>query len=288
MTTHSDRFLFWAPRALSMLLTAFISLFALDVFEEAHGFRQILTGLTVHLIPSFVLIVALVAAWRREWLGTAAFTVFGIFLMGAVRGPWWVKTIFFLPCFIIAGLFLANWRDRTGRFPARPGWLLGALLGLGLFHADAAANSAEIRWNELAALIVGHTVSIPLAGGAVVRGEALSVREGSLLIDIKKSAGPPSYPVGQTAIPRGSITEVRLTEHSGSGGRILGSVVGALLGSVAGAEIAVHGAHSEAAGVSAFTAAAVAGTVAGYFAGRAVDRHSRLLRIAPEPAGPDR
>jgi len=164
-------------------------------------------------------------------------------------------------------------------------WLLLAAPGLGIFPAAAATPPAEIRWNELAALIVGHHVSIPLPGGGVVEGEALSVRDDSLVLDIGKTSDPSRYPKGQFPLPRASVTEVRLAERRGTGGRILGSVVGALVGGVAGAEIAVHGTHSEAAGVSAFTATAVALTVGGYYAGRSADRHIRLLRIAPAAEG---
>lgn len=165
--------------------------------------------------------------------------------------------------------------------------LLVAASGLGIFPAIAATPPADIRWTELAALIVGYHVSIPLPGGGIVEGEALSVRDDSLVLDITKTSGPARYPKGQSPIPRASVTEVRLVERRGTGGRILGSAVGALVGVVAGAEIAVHGTHSEAAVVSTFTATAVACTVAGYYAGRSADRHARLLRIAsPVGAGP--
>jgi hypothetical protein len=156
-------------------------------------------------------------------------------------------------------------------------WFLVAV-----FPAAAATSPAEIRWNELAALVIGHRVSVPLPGGGIVEGEALSVRDGALVLDVGNTSDASRYPKGQTPIPRAAVTEVRLAERRGSGGRILGSVVGALVGIVGGAEIAVHGTRSEGPAVSTFTAVAVASTVAGYFAGRAVDRHTRVLRIAPE------
>ena len=166
-------------------------------------------------------------------------------------------------------------------------WLLLAAPSVGMFSAVAATHPSDIRWNELAALIIGHRVSIPLPGGILVEGEALSVRDDSLVLDIARTTNASRYPKGQTPIPRAAVTEVRLAERRSTGGRILGTAVGALTGVVAGAEIAVHGTHSEAAGVSAFTATAVAFTLGGYFAGRRVDRHVRLLRITPAAvAGP--
>ena len=164
---------------------------------------------------------------------------------------------------------------------ARSMWLLAVVLGCGAFCAKAASAPAEIRWNELAGLIVGHHVVIPLAGGVVVEGDALSVRADSLMLDVTKTSAAKLYPKGQASIPRTSVTEVRLMERRGSGGRVLGTVVGAVVGLVAGAEIAVHGTNSEAAGVPTFTVSAVACTVGGYYAGRSADRRSRLLRIAP-------
>lgn len=66
MITRSNRALFWAPRALCTLFIAFVSLFALDVFGEGQGFWRTLVDLMMHFIPSFVMLAALVVAWRRE------------------------------------------------------------------------------------------------------------------------------------------------------------------------------------------------------------------------------
>jgi len=175
---------------------------------------------------------------------------------------------------------------QTMRVLVTGAWLLMAASSVGMFPAAAATPPAEIRWNDLAMLIVGHRVSIPLSEG-VVEGEVLSVRDDSLVLDIGKTSNASRYPKGQTPISRAAVTEVWLAERRSTGGRILGTAVGALTGVVAGAEIAVHGTHSEAAGVSAFTATAVACTLGGYFAGRSADRHVRLLRIRPAAgAGP--
>ena len=161
-------------------------------------------------------------------------------------------------------------------------WLLLAAAGPGVFPAAAATPPSEIRWNELAPLVVGHHVSISLPGGAFVEGEALSVRDDSLVVDIGKTSRAGQYRKGQSPIPRASVTEVRVTERRSTGGRIIGTAVGGLIGMVAGGEIAAHGARSEGAAASTFTAVAVVGTVAGYFIGRSADRHTRLLRIAAE------
>ena len=172
---------------------------------------------------------------------------------------------------------------RRGGF-VRRGSLLLAMLGIGVFCAWAGSAPAEIRWNELAALIVGNEVTIPLTGGAVVAGEVLSVRDDSIMLEIRKTSDRIRYPKGQTPIPRAVVSEVRLLERRGMGGRVLGSVVGALVGIAAGVEIAIHGPNSEAAGVTTFTAVAVAGSVGGYYAGRSADRRTKVLHVAPLPA----
>jgi hypothetical protein len=121
MTQLSKRALFWTPRALSILFIAFLSLFALDAFDGHLGFWQTALALTMHLIPSFVLIAALVLAWRWEWIGAALYGAAGLLYV------WWVvslsrpvppamRLIWILmiagPAFAIAGLFLANWLKR--------------------------------------------------------------------------------------------------------------------------------------------------------------------------------
>jgi hypothetical protein len=121
MTQLSRRALFWTPRALSIVFIAFLSLFALDVFDGHFRFWQIVLALSMHLIPSFVLIAVLVLAWRWEWIGAALYAAAGLLYV------WWVvslsrpippamRLIWILtiagPAFVIAGLFLANWLKR--------------------------------------------------------------------------------------------------------------------------------------------------------------------------------
>lgn len=171
----------------------------------------------------------------------------------------------------------------------RGGWLLTALLALDFFPASSGTAPGAIRWNELAALVVGRNVLVPLVEGVVVEGEALSVRDNSLMLDIGKTSDAVHYPRALTSIPRSSVSEVRLTAYRGSGGRILGSVLGILAGLIAGAEVAIHGAHSEAAGVFTFSAVSAGCTFGAYYLGKRADRHTTRLLIAPpadDPASP--
>ena len=112
MTTLRRRTLFWTPRILAMLYIVFLSMFALDVFSEEHGFWRILVALSIHLIPAFVLIAGLILAWRWEWIGAALYAAAGVVYVAQVLEP----------IFVIAALFLANWlkhdelHPRVGHF----------------------------------------------------------------------------------------------------------------------------------------------------------------------------
>jgi hypothetical protein len=126
VTKLSKRSLFWAPRALSIVLIAFVSMFALDVFGEGHGFWNTLLALTIHLIPSLVLLVGLVLAWRWEWIGAALYAaaamLYVTWALGRPISPAiklsWILTIAG-PAFVIAALFLANWLKRGELHPGR-------------------------------------------------------------------------------------------------------------------------------------------------------------------------
>jgi hypothetical protein len=121
MSNFSKRALFWTPRALSIAFIAFLSLFALDVFDGHHSFWQMMLAFIIHQIPAFVLIAALILAWRWEWIGAALYAAAGLLYMVWVMSmsrpvPPAMRLIWILtiagPAFVIAGLFLANWLKR--------------------------------------------------------------------------------------------------------------------------------------------------------------------------------
>ena len=110
----TPRLLFWTPRILCLLFAGFISIFALDVFQENRGFWSTAIALLMHLIPTGILLIILAVSWRREWVGALLFTGLGIFYIVAFWGRFPLAT-----CFIIAGplvlvgvLFLLGWLQR--------------------------------------------------------------------------------------------------------------------------------------------------------------------------------
>ena len=113
MAQSAIRLVYWAPRVLGIAFVIFLSLFALDVFDEGLGFWQTLAALGMHLIPSFILVITLVLAWRWEWIGTAVFGAAGVlYTIWAWRHPNWVLFIAG-PLFVVAALFIMSWISRA-------------------------------------------------------------------------------------------------------------------------------------------------------------------------------
>ncbi len=113
MTPFVRGTLFWLPRVLTIGFILFISMFALDVFEEGLGFWRTIGALFMHLIPTWVLVVMLAVAWKREWVATVVLTALGALFL------WWdqkyrhnaLSAILMIagPLFLLALLFLLNW-----------------------------------------------------------------------------------------------------------------------------------------------------------------------------------
>jgi hypothetical protein len=77
--TKSISIIQWIPRILCILAILFISMFALDAFNPDYTPWQQVQALFIHLIPTWVLIVLLVVAWKWELAG-------GIVLMALALG----------------------------------------------------------------------------------------------------------------------------------------------------------------------------------------------------------
>jgi len=75
---NSIKLLHWTPRILCILAILFVSLFALDSFEEGKTIGQQLLAFAIHLIPSFVLILFLIIAWKWEKIGGIIFMLIGL------------------------------------------------------------------------------------------------------------------------------------------------------------------------------------------------------------------
>jgi hypothetical protein len=65
------------PKLLAILYICFISLFALDVFDQ----EQWMLALFMHLIPSYILIGITIIAWKYTLIGGLLFVISSIALL---------------------------------------------------------------------------------------------------------------------------------------------------------------------------------------------------------------
>ncbi len=107
----------WAPRIAAILIIFFVTLFSLDVFEMEAAPLELLAAFLIHSLPSIILIVLLVFAWRRPVVGFIAFLLAGLFFLRfVVSGQDLAHFLLFSgPLFLIAGLFYADWRWRPSQ-----------------------------------------------------------------------------------------------------------------------------------------------------------------------------
>ena len=108
--TLIGKIFYWLPRLLSIGFVLFLSVFALDVFSEYSG-MQVILPLLIHLIPSFVLLGAVLLAWKFDLVGAVMFIGFAtlyVWDVGFTR-PWsWYAGIV-APAAIVGALFFVSW-----------------------------------------------------------------------------------------------------------------------------------------------------------------------------------
>ena len=110
---HGNIYLSWALRILLILTILLWGTFSLDVFSEGYNFWETIGAFLIHNIPSFVMIIVLVIAWKHENAG-------GILLMAVVlafvifftwkRGELMMGTLILVSIpFLIGALFVLNY-----------------------------------------------------------------------------------------------------------------------------------------------------------------------------------
>jgi hypothetical protein len=145
----------------------------------------------------------------------------------------------------------------------------------------AQSKPLELKWNELSSMIAGHRVELTLPEGATIQGEAVAVREDTLVIDVQKSSGAKAYPKGSATIPRASVNLIKLERARGSAGRTLGTIGGVLTGLVVGGYTAAVATDNASTAIPLFLGMATGISIAGYYLGRAADRRVTLIRVVP-------
>ncbi|MBI1782066.1 MAG: hypothetical protein HYR66_11965 [Sphingobacteriales bacterium] len=74
----TNTILYWLPRLLAIFAIAFISSFALDAFAPGLTLWQQLGGFLMHMLPSFLLIIFLIIAWHKQFIGGILFILTGL------------------------------------------------------------------------------------------------------------------------------------------------------------------------------------------------------------------
>jgi sterol desaturase/sphingolipid hydroxylase (fatty acid hydroxylase superfamily) len=88
----------------------FLSLFALDAFNESRSFSEALRAFAIHIAPTVLLLAVVAASWRWEWLGGVVFIGLAVVYV-AIAGSRldWILVISG-PLLIVGALFLWSWR----------------------------------------------------------------------------------------------------------------------------------------------------------------------------------
>jgi hypothetical protein len=124
----TGKLVYWTPRILSILFICYLSLFSLDVYEPGMSAGDVALGMFMHNIPSLIMIVLLVIAWRKEIVGAISFIGAGLLYIGLVgfnvvnsELPWYIAITWGLtiagPAFLIGILYLINWqKDKLTKY----------------------------------------------------------------------------------------------------------------------------------------------------------------------------
>jgi hypothetical protein len=102
------RILYFLPRMLGILAILFISLFSLDVFEAGLPLINMLVGFSIHMIPSFILTVILIIAWKHERIGGLLFIGVSLIPFILFSNPFWVNLVLGGPFFAVGVLFVIH------------------------------------------------------------------------------------------------------------------------------------------------------------------------------------
>lgn len=109
----------WIPRLISIALIGLLLLLSFDVFEE-DTIGEILVGFLMHNIPTFILILMTLLAWKRPLIGAVTYTLAGLFYIFVVYRIMNLSfldglisiSILSLPALLIGLLFYLDWKHQ--------------------------------------------------------------------------------------------------------------------------------------------------------------------------------
>jgi len=122
--TINSRLIYWLPRIICILAISFVSIFALDAFDPNLTIWQQIQGFAMHLIPSFILLLILLIAWKWELVGGIIFLLIGIGLSpfiyihnfrmnGSVSMSLWIILTITFPFILVGVLFVLGHLNKT-------------------------------------------------------------------------------------------------------------------------------------------------------------------------------
>jgi hypothetical protein len=93
------------PRTLAIAMALFLAVFALDVWEDHKTMLARAEALFIHLLPSLLIVLALLVSWKKPRWGAIIYTVLGGLYLFNEWGHW--RAIGFIagPLFLIGILF---------------------------------------------------------------------------------------------------------------------------------------------------------------------------------------
>jgi len=124
LMTFNSRLIFLLPRIICILAIVFISIFAFDAFDPDLTIWKQIQSFAMHLIPSFVLLLILLIAWKWELIGGIIFVLIGLGLSPVIyihnyhmNGSVWMSlgviSMITLPFILVGVLFmLSHWNKK--------------------------------------------------------------------------------------------------------------------------------------------------------------------------------
>lgn len=145
-----------------------------------------------------------------------------------------------------------------------------------------AEERLELRWRDLASVVTGKRVWLPLNGGVRISGTVREVESAGLRIEVRKTSDRRAYPKGLVSVPRSAVSIILLSKPVGHKGIIIGGAVGGGIGATAGGTLAaIRRNEGGTAGNGIIAAAAVGPIAVGLLVGWLFDAaaHHRGKRI---------
>ncbi len=109
-TIGRRRILGWAARGVGVAIALLLAILSLDSIQETEGFWLSTLSLLLHLIPTYLVLIALAVAWYRPRVGAMMFIALGVAYVIAVWPHFsWAATLTISGPLVLAGLlFLAS------------------------------------------------------------------------------------------------------------------------------------------------------------------------------------